>query len=49
MGIDRQDGWGGRWGAEQVSREGRQAADTPDHGRAPQAKGPGTLSGYEVV
>lgn len=52
----KKDRWGGRQGAEQVSREdrqagktGRQAADIPDHERVPQAEGSSTLSGYEVV
>lgn len=37
------DRWGGRQGAEQVSREdrqaGRQAADIPDHERVPRLRG----------
>lgn len=52
-GDGKTERWGGRQEAEQVSKEGRQAggqaADIPDHERVPQAEGPGTLSGYEVV
>lgn len=52
-GDGKTDRWGGRQGAEQVSREdrqaSRQAAEIPEHERVPQAEGPSTLSGYEVV